>query len=158
VRPIFDRVLTATQVESPTPLLARPVFGHQLFLEQIVPVQGRSPWTMIAFALIASFLIRGICDYFGNYLVSYAGFSSVTDLRNEVFDKVLRQGAAFFEAHSTGKLMSSIMNDIDKVQVAGGADAGRSVTPAFFIAIALLFVLFSTDAPGRGELRSFFRR
>ena len=145
VRPIFDRVLKATPVEGPTPLLARPLFGHQLFLEQIVPLQGRSPWTMIAFALIASFLIRGICDYIGNYLVSYAGFSSVTDLRNEVFDKVLRQGAAFFEAHSTGKLMSSIMNDIDKVQVAV-AQMLADLLRQLFIAIALLFVLFSTDA------------
>jgi ABC-type multidrug transport system fused ATPase/permease subunit len=39
-------------------------------------------------------------------------------LRNAVFDKVLKQGAEFFEAHSTGQLMSSIMNDVDKVQVA----------------------------------------
>ncbi len=29
-----------------------------------------------------------------------------------------RQGAEFFEAQSTGKLMSSIMNDTEKVQVA----------------------------------------
>ena len=30
----------------------------------------------------------------------------------------MRQGSQFFEAHSTGKLMSSIMNDIEKIQVA----------------------------------------
>ena len=73
---------------------------------------------MVAFAIVAVFLIKGICDYLGNYLVNYVGFSAVTDLRNAVFDKVLKQGAEFFEAHSTGQLMSSIMNDIDKVQVA----------------------------------------
>ncbi len=99
---------------------------------------------MVAFALLAAFLTKGLFDYVGNYLISYAGFSSVTDLRNAVFDKVLRQGAEFFEAHSTGQLMSSIMNDIDKVQLATSqmlADFFRQ----FFTALALLFVLVSTD-------------
>ena len=52
-------------------------------------MHGRTIWTMVALALVASFLIKGICDYAGNYLISYAGFSSVTDLRNAVFQKVL---------------------------------------------------------------------
>jgi subfamily B ATP-binding cassette protein MsbA len=76
--------------------------------------------------------------------VSYAGFASVTRLRNAVFDKVLQQGAEFFEAHSTGQLMSSIMNDVDKVQVATSqilADLLRQ----FFSAVFLLYVLFSND-------------
>jgi subfamily B ATP-binding cassette protein MsbA len=144
VRPIFDRVLTAEPSQGMTPLLAKPVLGHQFYLEQFVPLHGRTVWTMVAFALVAAFLIKGICDYAGNYLISYAGFSSVTDLRNAVFQKVLRQGAEFFEAHSTGQLMSSIMNDIDKVQLATSqmlADFFRQL----FAAIGLLFVLLSTD-------------
>src|ERR1044072_3057103 len=77
-------------------------------------------------------------------MVSYAGFASVTRLRNEVFEKVLNQGAEFFEAHSTGQLMSSIMNDVDKVQ-----EATPQLLPdllrQFFSAVFLLYVLFSND-------------
>ncbi len=72
------------------------------------------------------------------------GFSAVTNLRNTVFDKVLKQGAEFFESHSTGRLMSSIMNDIDKVQLATShilADLLRQT----FTAVALLFVVMSKD-------------
>jgi subfamily B ATP-binding cassette protein MsbA len=144
VRPIFDRVLTTARPEGLTPLLARPVFGHQIYLEHVIPLHGRSVTFLVAFALIAAFLIKGICDYLGNYLISYAGFSSVTDLRNAVFEKVLAKGADFFESHSTGQLMSSIMNDIDKVQLATSqmlADFFRQL----FTAVSLLFVLFSTD-------------
>ncbi len=57
---------------------------------------------------------------------------------------MLKQGADFFEAHSTGQLMSSIMNDVDKVQVATSqilADLLRQWFTAFF----LLFALFSND-------------
>src|ERR1039458_4771617 len=68
---------------------------------------------MIATALLLAFFTKGLCDYLGNYLVSYAGFASVTRLRNAVFDKVLKQDAEFFEAHSTGQLMSFVMDDIN---------------------------------------------
>ena len=143
IQPVFDRVLVPNAPDAPIPLLPRPIFGHRIYLHHIVPFQG-SAWTMIATALLLAFLIKGICDYLGNYLVSYAGFASVTRLRNAVFDKVLQQGAEFFEAHSTGQLMSSIMNDVDKVQVATSqilADLLRQ----FFVAVFLLYGILSID-------------
>ncbi|MBS1855952.1 MAG: ABC transporter ATP-binding protein [Acidobacteria bacterium] len=144
IPPIFDRVLLPNAPEGPIPLLPRPLLGHQVYLDNLLPIHGRSVWTMVATALLTAFFLKGICDYIGNYLVSYAGFASVTRLRNEVFEKVLKQGADFFEAHSTGQLMSSIMNDVDKVQVATSqilADLLRQ----WFTAIFLLFALLSND-------------
>ena len=144
IKPIFDRVLNPAPASGLTPLLSKPIFNHQIYLEHIVPLEHRSIWTLVAVAILVIYLIKGLCDYAGNYLVSYAGFSSVTDLRNAVFDKVLRHGASFFEAHSTGQLMSSIMNDVDKVQVATSqilADLLRQ----FFAAAALLVVLFTNN-------------
>ena len=143
IRPVFDRVLVKNAPTGPVPLLPSPLLGHQIYLDNIMPFTS-SPWTMIATALLLAFFLKGVCDFLGNYLVSYAGFASVTRLRNAVFDKVLKQGAEFFEAHSTGQLMSSIMNDVDKVQVATSqilADLLRQ----FFSAIFLLYVLFSSD-------------
>ena len=144
IRPIFDRVLVPDTPPGLTPLFSKPILGHQLYLEQLVPLPGRTVWTLTAVAIVGVFVIKGLCDYLGNYLISYAGFSSVTDLRNAVFRKVVKQGAQFFEARSTGQLMSSIMNDVDKVQVATSqimADFLRQI----FTAIALLFVLFAND-------------
>src|SRR5664279_3958285 len=144
IQPVFDRVLVPNAPEGRIPLLPHPFLGHyQFYLDSFIPFRG-SAWTMIATALLLAFFIKGVCDYLGNYLVSYAGFASVTRLRNAVFDKVLKQGAEFFEAHSTGQLMSSIMNDVDKIQVATSqilADLLRQ----FFSAVFLLYVLFSND-------------
>ena len=143
IQPVFDRVLVPNAPDGPIPLLPHPFLGHQFYLDSFIPFRG-SAWTMIATALLLAFFTKGLCDYLGNYLVSYAGFASVTRLRNAVFDKVLKQGAEFFEAHSTGQLMSSIMNDVDKVQVATSqilADLLRQ----FFSAVFLLYVLFSND-------------
>src|SRR5262249_16834727 len=70
---------------------------------------------------------------------------AVTDLRQEVFDRVVQQDAQFFEAHSTARVMSSIMNDLEKIQVAVShilADFLRQ----FFTAVGLLAVVFQTDS------------
>src|SRR6185369_2142242 len=144
IQPVFDRVLVANAPEGRIGLLPPDsMLGRQIYLDSFLPFRG-SAWTLIASALLLAFFLKGFCDYMGNYLVSYAGYASVTRLRNAVFDKVLKQGAEFFEAHSTGQLMSSIMNDVDKVQVATSqilADLLRQ----FFSAVFLLYVLFSND-------------
>jgi ATP-binding cassette, subfamily B, bacterial MsbA len=141
---VFSRVLNPAAPDNAVLLFNVPVFNTPFYLDQLTPGWIHNVWTMIAFAILATFLTKGICDYAGNYLVNYVGFSAVTDLRQRVFDKVLRQGAQFFEMHSTGRLMSSIMNDIDKIQVATShmlADAMRQS----FSAMALLFVIVATD-------------
>ena len=144
VRQVFDRVMVNNPPPGKTPLLPHPIFGHQLYLENIVPLHRHDVWVMVAVAIVGVFLIKGLFDYCGNYLISYAGFSSVTDLRNAVFEKILRHGASFFEAHSIGQLMSGVMNDVDKVQVATSqimADFLRQI----FAAAASIFMMVSLD-------------
>jgi subfamily B ATP-binding cassette protein MsbA len=144
IGPIFDRVLNASAANTPVKLYTDPIFHHDFYLSNFVPSSIHNVWTMVAFAILAVFLVKGVCDYFGNYLVNKVGFSAVTNLRDEVFDKVLKQGAEFFEAHSTGRLMSSIMNDIDKVQLATShilADLLRQT----FTAVSLLLVVMTKD-------------
>jgi subfamily B ATP-binding cassette protein MsbA len=144
IGPIFDRVLNRAAPNTPVLLYTDPVFHHHFYLSNFVPSYIGNVWTMVAFAILAVFLVKGVCDYFGNYLVNYVGFSAVTNLRDEVFDKVLKQGAEFFESHSTGRLMSSIMNDIDKVQLATShilADLLRQS----FTAVSLLLVVMTKD-------------
>jgi subfamily B ATP-binding cassette protein MsbA len=145
IKPIFDRVLDPHAQTGRVPLLAHPILKHQLYLDQIMPMPHSTVWTMVGVLIVGVFLVKGICDYLGNYLVSYAGFSAVTALRNSVFNKVLKQGAQFFEAHSTGQLMSSIMNDVDKVQLATSqmmADFLRQL----FAAAACAFVVLNCDS------------
>lgn len=144
IGPVFDRVLNPASADAPVLLFRLPVFDHAVYLNDLLPSWIHNVWTMIAFGILAVFLIRGLCDYLGNYLVNYVGYSAVTDLRQNVFDKVLRQSAEFFESHSTGRLMSSIMNDVEKIQVATShilADLLRQI----FIVIGLLYVLLEKD-------------
>ena len=42
----------------------------------------------------------------------------ITDLRDDLYNAILRSSAAFFTKHTTGTLLSTIVNDIEKVQFA----------------------------------------
>jgi len=144
IGPIFDRVLNPASPDTPVLLFTLPLFHYPIYLEQLTPHRIHNIWTMVAIAILIVFAVKGICDYFANYMINYVGFSAVTDLRNAVFEKVLRHGSAFFEAHATGRLMSSIMNDIEKIQVAAShilADLLRQT----FIVVCLLFVVLYKD-------------
>lgn len=144
IGPIFDRVLKPDAPDLPVKLFYLPGLGTTLYLHDLMPGGIHNVWTMTALAILAAFLLRGVSDYVGNYLLNRIGFSAVMDLRQQVFERVLRQGAAFFDANSTATLMSSIMNDIEKIQVATShllADLFRQL----FVALALLFLVVQSD-------------
>jgi subfamily B ATP-binding cassette protein MsbA len=72
---------------------------------------------IVALALVGTALVKGVCDYLGTYLVNHAGFGLITDLRNSLYDRLLQRSIAFFSRHSTGTLVSTVINDVEKVQV-----------------------------------------
>ncbi len=144
IAPVFDRVLDPQSAEAPVVLYKAPVLGIEIFLDDLVPAMIHNVWTMVAFGIIVVFLVKGLCDFFGNYMVNFVGLAGVRDLRSDVYGVVLNQSPAFFQKQHTGKLMSSLVNDIEKIQVALShilADLLRQT----FIVFALLWVLIQTD-------------
>ena len=144
VRTVFDRVLRPDSPETTATLFVVPLLHRTILLNDIVPPFLHNVWTMAAAAIVEVYLFKGLCDYFGNFLINYAGFSAVTDLRQKVFDGVLRQDSHFFATNSTGHLMSSILNDIDKIQVAISHMLADWFRQAFTL-FALLVVVIQTD-------------
>lgn len=118
VGPVMDRVLNPSSGSSDIRLFTLPTSGRPVYLQQFVPTHLHNAWTIVAFALVASTVLKGIFDYAGTYLVNYAGYGMITDLRNNLYDCILRRSAAFFQKHTTGTLVSTIVNDIERVQYA----------------------------------------
>jgi ATP-binding cassette, subfamily B, bacterial MsbA len=118
IGPIFDRVLNPSAQSHTLPLFHMPVSHKPIELNWFVPEHFHNVWTMVAFALVASTVLKGVFDYGGSYLANYAGYGMVTDLRNELYAATLRRSVAFFQKYSTGTLLSAIVNDIERVQFA----------------------------------------
>ncbi len=102
LRPILDRVLNPSTGSDDIQLFTVPWTNHVIYLQKFVPARFHNAWTIVAYALVASTVLKGIFDYAGTYLVNYAGFGMMTDLRNDLYNSILRRSAAFFQKHTTG--------------------------------------------------------
>jgi subfamily B ATP-binding cassette protein MsbA len=122
IGPIFDNVLNpgAASRANKTPLLGQLGDRWHLNLrpELLVPHWIHNDWSTIAFAFVASTLLKGIFDYVGTYLANYAGFGMITDMRDDLYESILRRSVSFFQKHTTGSLLSALINDIERVQYA----------------------------------------
>ncbi|HYN14582.1 MAG TPA: ABC transporter ATP-binding protein [Terriglobales bacterium] len=144
IGPILDRVLRPDAGSHDIVLARLPGTSYALYLQQFVPAHFKNAWTMVAFALVMATLIKGICDYASTYLVYYAGFGLITDLRNDLYNAILRRSAGFFARYSTGTLLSTIVNDVERVQVAMGTVLAECMQQVF----VLLFTVYIVIALG----------
>jgi ATP-binding cassette, subfamily B, bacterial MsbA len=142
VRPVFDRVLNPVTGSRDIQLFTIPYAHHIVFLRQFVPARMTNAWSAVAFALVASTVIKGICDYAGTYLVNHAGYGMITDLRDDLYNAIMRRSSAFFSKHTTGTILSAIINDVERVQYAMSSVLAEFLQQFFtFIAVAGVVVV-----------------
>ena len=142
IGPIFDRVLNPSTQSRDLPLFRMPFTQQTIDLSWFVPEHFHNVWTMVAFALVVSTVLKGIFDYLGTYLVNYAGFGMITDLRNELYTATLRRSIAFFQKYTTGTLLSTIVNDIERVQYALSTVLAEFLQQFFTLIFTAVVVIF----------------
>ena len=119
IGPVFDRVLNPRSVGDAVVLVKQvPMWERSLDLRLFVPDWIHNVWTVVAVVIVVITLGKAVCEYVASYLVNYIGFAVVTDLRNQLYGKVIHQPLRFFHGEATGRLMSAILNDIEKIQLA----------------------------------------
>src|SRR5277367_4929627 len=131
IKPIFDKVLRPEEQRADFLQFPLPWMNRQVDLHFLVPSSLHNAWTVVAYALVASALLKSVCDYTGTYLVNYAGFGMITDLRNDLYNAVLRRSVGFFQKHTTGTLLSTLINDIERVQTAMSSVLGEFLQQMF---------------------------
>ena len=99
---------------------------------------------LIPLAVIALYLLKGLCNYGQTVLMSHIGFRIVTDLRNDLYRHILRQPLSFFTKHPTGILISRVTNDVTYLQGAV-SEAVTSLLKDSFTLVGLVFVIFWRD-------------
>jgi subfamily B ATP-binding cassette protein MsbA len=146
MKPVLDRVLNPASGSENIVLFKMPQSGAPIYLQRFVPTHFHNAWTIVAYALVASTVLKGIFDYTGTYLVNHAGFGMITNLRNDLYNSVLRRSAAFFQRHTTGTLISTIINDIERVQFAMSSVLAEFLQQVFtFIFTAIAVVVLGRD-------------
>ncbi|HWT66254.1 MAG TPA: ABC transporter ATP-binding protein [Terracidiphilus sp.] len=142
LQPIFDQVLRPDAPEGPIILGIRQSRWH-FDLRALVPpfLHIHNAWDVVALALVLATLGKGVCDYLGTYLVNYAGFGTITDLRNHLYETTLRRSSSFFHRHATGTILSTLINDVDRVQNALSSVIGEFLQQFFTFLVGIVFVI-----------------
>ena len=144
VGPIFDNVLHpgADNHKGGITLLSALGARFHIDLQRFVPSHFHNDWTVVAFAFVASTALKGVCDYAGTYLANYAGFGMITDLRDDLYEAILRRSISFFQRHATGTLLSALINDIERVQYAISSVLADFLQQAFTLLFTTAVVIF----------------
>ena len=96
---------------------------------------------VIAFTLL---LIKNLLTYLGHYAFFRAGLATVKDLRDALFDAIMRQSARFFQRQPSAVLMSRVTNDVEQITVLL-SDRFSDLFQGIFTIVSLLVVVFSLN-------------
>ena len=116
ITPLFDRILNPSSPDPRLPLVKLPLGGPTLFLDSLVPGGLRYIWAVYALALVFLFFAKALAEFYGVFQVQSVGLHAVTDLRNQVYEKLVRQPAGFFLQQPLGRLLSAVVNDVEQVR------------------------------------------
>jgi ATP-binding cassette, subfamily B, bacterial MsbA len=141
IRPAVDIVLTPGSQTQRLILFQIPWGSHApVYLNWFVPSRVHYVWSVFALALVFLFCIKGVAEFFGITLIQYVGLASVTDLRNDVYAKVVQQPVGFFQHNPVGRVMSAVMSDIEQMR-STFSDYLADFVRQFFALIAFVLVL-----------------
>jgi subfamily B ATP-binding cassette protein MsbA len=129
--PIFNQFLPDAQ-------RSRTIFDIQKLIPQH---DWFGAWMSISGLLIAFTLCKGVAEYFSSYLMAKIGQASILNLRNELYDHLLKQSAAFYERHRTNFLVSRLVVSSNAIEQAVSANL-RDVLRESFMLICFFAAAF----------------
>ncbi len=164
IEPIFDEVLLAG-AESAEALgglvpgadeaaAAGPGPGHKgafkLEIERayrrLKEGLGVGPASVVYFVpllVVVIFVLRSAADFVSGYSFDRIGLGVTTDIRNDLYGRILSQSARFHSDHPSGELMSRIVSDVAIMQTTVSTRIVDLLQQSLTL-IGLLYLLFST--------------
>ena len=152
IKPIIDNVLRPKTSPDRVLEFTIPHSTHKVNLQWLLPHHFHNAWTVVAVALVGSAILKSVCDYTGTLLANKAGFGMITDLRNDLYDSLLRRSTAFFQRHATGRVAATVINDVERVQAAMApvmSDFLQQFFTLIFMIAAVILVGGARRAVGR---------
>lgn len=116
--PAVGYVLDPTKVSSELPLVKLPWSGRTIYLNWLFPHSIHNVATIFAISLFLLYTSKAIAEYLGVTQIQYAGHAAIRDLRNALYEKIIRQPIIFFQKNQTGRIISTAINDVDKTRLA----------------------------------------
>ena len=104
---------------------------------------GNMVWAIPA-GIVVLFVVRGVFVYISGYLMVWTSSRVVTDLRREMFAKLLTLPATYSQQQSPGQMISRLVYDVSHISESA-TNALISIIRELFTAVALLGYLLYLD-------------
>ncbi len=98
----------------------------------------------LPFGLLVIFIIRGVASFIATYGMEYVGRNIIRDMRQQMFNRLMRLPTAFYDRNASGQLTSKLIYDVERVSQAATKAVTIVVRDTFTI-IGLLILMFYTS-------------
>jgi subfamily B ATP-binding cassette protein MsbA len=100
-------------------------------------------WRKVLYALLILFIIRAFTSFSSEYAFQKVGLSTVRDLRNDLYERLIYQSHRFFSERSTGEMVSRIVSDADAIQAAVSTRMGDLFQESITLVGLIIYVFLS---------------
>ena len=111
----------------------------QPILDEIFIAKDSSKLFAITAAVVVVFAVKGLADYTQTVIMARVSMRIVADIRQRVYESLVRADLAFFHGTSTGELIAGCMNNVDMMREAVAntltAMAKNVLTLVFLVAL-----------------------
>src|SRR5688572_17031416 len=104
--------------------------------------QSSVPPILFAAAIVGIFLLRGLLTFTSSYLMAWVGNRVVLDLRAQMFARLVRLPAGFFDDHTSGSVLSKVAYDVGGVTAAATSVLTVAVQDTIRVVGLLGFMLY----------------
>ncbi len=173
INPMFDEVLLASEDEIRNVPIRSPAGGEEgdgmlprllhrverftaslraaaadLYeeLKRRAGIEGRSEVFFAPTLIVLVVLLRSLMAFLSGYSFQRAGLGITTDIRNDLYRRIIHQSSRFHQRHSSGELYSRVVSDVSKLQNAVAArlfDIFMSIAMLLFYGATLLTIHFT---------------
>ena len=105
--------------------------------------QRGEKWKRILWLLMLVFIVRAFAGFFSEYSFQKVGLSTVRDLRDELYERIIQQSHRFFSERSTGEMVSRLVSDADAIQAAVSTRMGDLIEESITLVLLIGYVFIS---------------
>jgi len=147
IRPIYDDVLSpgGPSVEGPQEAaIPRPAVIEGLDRAVELCQSWLSAWvgsdtaTVLLLVLLA-IVVKNVFTFVARYSVAQLGLATIRDLRNLVFDSLLRQSPRYFHDTPSGVLLARVVNDVQLIHEALAERFGDLLQDTLTVVLLLVY-------------------
>ncbi len=140
-RRVFVAVIGSLMVAGSNVAIAKLI---QPLVDRIIAAGDISRIKFVPLVVIVLAIIKGLGRYGQEYFIKTAGQLVVQDLRNEIYSHSLSLSMGYFHRHSSGQLLSKIINDIGMLQRSAADVLVGGIRESFSL-IGLVALAFYND-------------